>query len=119
MYLPNIAILLLNKLKNLEECKLTSRLIPFRTNQQLNKNLKRIAQYCNINFHLFHYHARYAFRRIIREAGIVEPLERKLLMGHSTNKDIDAVYHNVTNNHLYHAKCKLDIHLDKFLSNKN
>jgi site-specific recombinase XerD len=116
MYLPEMAITILNKFKELEECQATKRMIPYRSNTQLNKNLKKVANYCGINFNLFHYHARYAFRRNICEAGIVEPLVRKLLMGHSTHKDIDAVYHIVTKEHLYNAKFKMDEYISKLVS---
>jgi integrase len=115
MYLPEKAVEILNKFKGNNQCKATSRLIPYRYNQTLNQYLKILATNCNINLNLFHYHARYCFRALIRESQITEPLERKLLMGHSSSADIDAIYHKVTYEHLYKAKLKIDKYVKRNL----
>jgi hypothetical protein len=118
MYLPEKAVELLEKFKSNPQCRANGRLIPPRGNQNINQYLKILAAICNINLNVFHYHARYRFRNLIREAEISEPLERKLLMGHSSSSDIDSIYHRVTYEHLYNAKLKIDKYVKNNLITK-
>ncbi len=117
MYFPKIALEIFKKYRDNKECKIKGTLLPKRSNQKINIHLKIIALKCeittNVTFHL----ARYSFRSVLKEAGIVETLERKTLMGHSTRNDIDAVYHNVTAEHLLEAKRKIDNFIDNQILN--
>lgn len=108
MFLPELAVKIIEKYKNCPECKIKGTLLPPRSNQKVNAYLKILADKCEIDINLIFHLARHAFRGIIRDAKIVEPLLRKTLMGHSTIRDIDATYYDVKTEDLFEAKLKID-----------
>lgn len=95
--------------------KLKETLIPSISNQQLNMWLKIIAEKVGISKPLSSHIARHTYRQLLSEAGIKDLAAIKTMMGHSRNKDIDAVYHNVTEKQLLEAKEQYQIFLNEIL----
>jgi integrase/recombinase XerD len=113
MYLPELAIEILNKYKDSTECKITKMILPLKSNQKTNQYLKLLANQIGINFNLTFHISRHTFRRIIRESGIIDNMERKTLMGHSILNDIDSAYYTVEKSKLLEAKEKIDNFINK------
>lgn len=88
------------------------RIIPKKSLDKVNQNLKLIGVLAGVHFPLTTYAARRFFRQSIHEAGIHEELVRKSLMGHSVASDMDSHYFLVTDNILLEAKHKLDNHFN-------
>lgn len=88
------------------------RIIPKKSLDKVNLNLKLIGVLAGVHFPLTTYAARRFFRQSIYEAGIHEELVRKSLMGHSVASDMDSHYLLVTDNILLEAKDKLDKHFN-------
>lgn len=101
-------------MKNYEDVIPEKRLLPKKSLDKMNLNLKLIGVMAGVPFPLTTYAARRFFRQSIYESGINEPLVRKCLMGHSSSNDIDSHYLLVTDEMLKEAKDKLDIHFNKF-----
>jgi integrase len=91
------------------------RILPKRSLDKLNLNLKLIAAKTNIDFPLSTYAARRFFRQSIFESGIRESLVIKSLMGHTNSNDIDSHYFLVSGDILKGAKKKLQKHFKKLL----
>ena len=91
------------------------RILPKRSLDKMNLNLKLIAAKTEIDFSLSTYAARRYFRQSIFESGIRESLVIKSLMGHTSNNDIDSHYFNVSDDILNGAKKKLQKHFKKLL----
>jgi integrase len=89
------------------------RILPPRSLDKLNVNLKLIAVLAEIDYPLSTYTARRFFRQSIHEAGISEALVVKTLMGHTRSKDIDSHYFYVNDDILIKAKKKLQKHFKK------
>ena len=91
------------------------RILPKRSLDKTNLNLKLIAVKACIDFPLTTYTARRFFRQSIYEAGVVEGLVVKSLMGHTNNNDIDSHYFNVSESVLLEAKVRLESHFKNIL----
>ncbi len=104
---------LIEKYKEFNKFKET--LIPSISNQQLNMWLKIIAEKVGISKPLSSHIARHTYRQLLSEAGIKDLAAIKTMMGHSRNKDIDAVYHNVTERQLLEAKEQYQTFLNEIL----
>ena len=91
------------------------RILPKRSLDKTNLNLKLIAAKACIDFPLTTYTARRFFRQSIYEAGVVEGLVVKSLMGHTNTNDIDSHYFNVSDSVLLEAKVKLESHFKNIL----
>lgn len=104
---------LIGKYKEFNKFKET--LIPSISNQQLNMWLKIIAEKVGISKPLSSHIARHTYRQLLSEAGIKDLAAIKTMMGHSRNKDIDAVYHNVTERQLLEAKEQYQTFLNEIL----
>lgn len=91
------------------------RILPKRSLDKMNLNLKVIAAKADIEFSLSTYTARRFFRQSIFESGIRETLVIKSLMGHTNKNDIDSHYFNVSDDILKDAKKKLQKHFKKLL----
>jgi integrase len=91
------------------------RILPKRSLDKMNLNLKLIAAKTGIDFSLSTYTARRFFRQSIFESGIRESLVIKSLMGHTSSNDIDSHYFNVSYDILKDAKKKLQKHFKKLL----
>ncbi|MCF8273565.1 MAG: site-specific integrase [Flavobacteriaceae bacterium] len=91
------------------------RILPERSLDKMNLNLKLIAAKTGIDFSLSTYTARRFFRQSIFESGIRESLVIKSLMGHTSSNDIDSHYFNVSDDILKGAKKKLQKHFKKLL----
>lgn len=114
---PTVQFLITNAEKIVEGYEGTvpeKRLLPKKSLDKMNLNLKLIGVMAGIPFPLCTYAARRFFRQSIYESGINEPLVRKCLMGHSSSNDMDSHYLLVTDEMLKEAKDKLDIHFSKF-----
>lgn len=104
---------IIGKYKEFNKFKET--LIPSISNQQLNMWLKIIAEKVGISKPLSSHIARHTYRQLLSEAGIKDLAAIKTMMGHSRNKDIDAVYHNVTERQLLEAKEQYQTFLNEIL----
>ena len=91
------------------------RILPKRSLDKLNLNLKLIAAMTKIDFPLSTYAARRFFRQTIHESGIRESLVIKSLMGHTSTNDMDSHYFLVSDDILKVAKKKLQKHFKKLL----
>lgn len=91
------------------------RILPKRSLDKMNLNLKLIGAKAEIDFALSTYTARRFFRQSIFEAGIRETMVVKSLMGHTSTNDIDSHYFNISDKVLKEAKKKLQKHFKKLL----
>ncbi len=91
------------------------RILTKRSFDKTNLKLKLIAVKACIDFPLTTYTARRFFRQSIYEAGVVEGLVVKSLMGHTNNNDIDSHYFNVSESVLLEAKVRLESHFKNIL----
>ncbi|SFZ93533.1 Site-specific recombinase XerD [Flaviramulus basaltis] len=91
------------------------RILPKRSLDKMNLNLKILAAKTGVDFSLSTYTARRFFRQSIFESEIRESLVIKSLMGHTSSNDIDSHYFNVSDNILKDAKKKLQKHFKKLL----
>lgn len=92
-----------------------NRILPKRSLDKLNLNLKLIAVKSEISYNVTSYSARRFFRQSIYEAGIRESLVVKTLMGHTRSKDMDSHYLFIDNTILKTVKKKLQKHFKKLL----
>lgn len=88
-------------------------LLPPISNQQLNMRLKTIAEKVGIHKPLSSHIARHSYRQLLSEAGIKDLAAIKTMMGHSRNRDIDAVYHTVTEKQLLESKAQFQLFLNE------
>lgn len=91
------------------------RILPKRSLDKMNLNLKLIGAKAGIEFPLCTYTARRFFRQSVSEAGIHEDLVIKTLMGHTSTNDIDSHYFYISDDILKDAKKKLQKHFKKLL----
>ena len=108
---------ILNKYLNHPDTVITNSIIPKRSLDKLNLNLKIIGAMVGLDFALASYASRRFFRQSIAAAGIHEPFVVKSLMGHSTKGSMDAHYLIVTDEMLTEAKLKLE-NIHQLLTNK-
>lgn len=114
MVLPKQAALIIEKYKN-GIPTLSTRVLPGRSNKEINVQLKILANMANIPIKLTTHLARHTFRQLLAEADIVEMPVIKRMMGHSRSNDIDDIYYSVTRNRLQQAKNNFEAYLNKFL----
>lgn len=115
-FLPEMAVKIVNKYRKSPESEITNRVLPNRSNQKLNDQLKILAQMAGIPIRLSTHIARHTFRQLLGEAAIIDYGVIKRLMGQTRNGDVDEVYYEITESKLLDAKNKLDVFLAKYLS---
>jgi site-specific recombinase XerD len=115
MILPKRAIEIMNKYKNTVEREVTRRILPKRSNKEVNVQLKILANMAEIPIKLTTHIARHTFRQLLAEADIYEMGVIKRMMGHSSSNEIDGTYYAVTESRLLEAKRKFDLYLEKSL----
>ena len=108
---------ILEKYQDRAENQITGRVLPKRSNKELNVQLKILADMANIPMRLTSHMARHTFRQLLAEAGTEDVGVIKRMMGQSRRGDIDEVYYNVTESRLMEAKNKFEIYLKTNLSN--
>lgn len=97
------------------ENQITGLVLPKRSNEKLNQNLKSLAALAGIPFNLSSHIARHTHRQLLAEAGIEDMGVIKRMMGHSGSGDIDSVYYSVTESRLLEAKGKFERYLQEHL----
>lgn len=106
---------IINKYKGTAETSVTGRVLPQRSNQKLNDNLKLLSNMVILPFGLNSHTARHTFRQLLGEAGITDTAIIKRMMGHRYTGDMDAVYYQVTEGKLLEAKNKFEAFLTETL----
>jgi site-specific recombinase XerD len=94
--------------KSLER-KNSKKLLPQRSNQKINQNLKALAGRLGISFLMTTHIARHTFRQLLAEAGVTDMAVIKRMMGQTRGGDIDAIYYQVTERGLLKAKDKFQL----------
>lgn len=107
-FLPSLAINIVEKYREQANGP-EQRIFPYRSNKELNSQLKMLAQLAGIPIRLTMHTARHTFRQMLAEAGITDMGVIKRLMGQSRNGDVDEVYYLVTENSLLKAKDKINL----------
>lgn len=92
-----------------------NRILPKRSLDKLNFNLKLITIMAGIDYNVTSYSARRFFRQSIYESGIRESLVVKTLMGHTRSNDMDSHYLLVNDLILKVAKKRLQKHFKNLL----
>lgn len=110
-YIPKQAIEILKEFSKQTECNITNTVIPKRSLDKVNLNLKLIAVKCGIEHSLSTKYARRFYRRSLNKAGILEPSIVKTLMGHTRHNDIDKHYFEISNEMLLEARGKIELYL--------
>lgn len=113
MILPKQAVEIITKYKHTAEAEITGRVLPKRSNKEVNVQLKVLANMVNIPIKLTTHISRHTFRQLLAEADIYEMGVIKRMMGHSSHNDIDGIYYSVTENRLMEAKRKFELYLEK------
>lgn len=93
-------------------------LLPRVSTGDCNKLLKIIAFKIDVPFNLTTKSGRHAFRNLLNEANVVKSDVIKIMMGHTSRRDIDGVYNEVRENKLLEARNLLEIFLKNLLINK-
>jgi site-specific recombinase XerD len=107
---------LVEKYKNEKENLILRRVLPQRSNQKLNSNLKILSNMIEVPFELKSHIARHTFRQLMGEAGISDMGVIKRMMGQNRSGDIDEVYYTVTEARLVEAKNKFELYLKEHLN---
>lgn len=107
-FLPECALAISRKYRNALEPATGNRVLPYRSNKEINEQLKKLAQLAGVSLSLSTHIARHTFRQLLAEAGIADMGVIKRMMGQSRNGDVDEIYYSVTENGLLKAKRKLD-----------
>jgi len=119
LFLVSFAISIMTKYGSMLNPRKQAKVLPVISNQQLNMRLKILGDKAEISTPLTSHTARHTFRQLISEAGITDLAAIKTMMGHSRKRDIDAIYHSVTEQQLFQAKKKFQSFLSGFLKVKN
>lgn len=90
-------------------------ILPYRSNKEINVNLKLLAEKVGITFNLSTHIARHTFRQMLGEAGIKNVGAIKRMMGHA-GRDIDDIYFQVTESMLIDAKSEFESFLNRILN---
>ncbi|HZH67428.1 MAG TPA: tyrosine-type recombinase/integrase [Flavisolibacter sp.] len=114
-FLVSQAITIVERYKQLAESQITGLVLPKRSNEKLNVQLKILAEMVNIPINLSSHIARHTHRQQLAEAGIEDMGVIKRMMGHSRSGDIDNVYYSITEPRLSEAKDKFEAYLNKHL----
>jgi site-specific recombinase XerD len=115
MILPVHALKIIKKYQSLPELDITKKVLPGRSNKEINVQLKILANMVSIPIKLTTHIARHTYRQLLSEANIQEIAVIKRMMGHSRSSDIDEIYYSVTESRLLEAKNKFDDYLNKNL----
>ena len=107
-FLPLQAIEIIKKYQKLTEIEITGKVLPYRSNKEINSQLKLISQMAGIHIRLTTHIARHTFRQLLAEAGIVDIGVIKRMMGQSRNGDVDEIYYSITEKALNKAKSKIE-----------
>jgi site-specific recombinase XerD len=118
-FLTQKAYEILEIFDKLPDIQLSTRLIPLRSNQYLNRSLKIVAKTYGIPFKLTSHIARHSFRSLLDEADIVDPTVINKIMGWSSRGSMDAIYRDVTDRRLIKTKQQLDDFINLTFSNKS
>ena len=105
-FLPNHAIEIIQKYESNNSIEASA--LPYRSNKEINSQLKFIATLAGIPIRLTHHIARHTYRQLLAESGITDYGVIKRMMGHNRKGDVDEVYYSVTENRLLEAKEKFD-----------
>ncbi len=92
MFLPKQAIAILDRYKTFAELQITGKMLPRRSNKEMNIQVKILGSICKIPLALTTHIARHSFRQLLAEADIIEMPVIKRMMGHSRSSDIDSTY---------------------------
>jgi integrase len=114
-FLPKQAIEIARKYRVCHDPENAYKVLPYRTNQNFNSQLKLLAQLSGINIKLTTHIARHTFRQLLAETEIFDMAVVKRMMGHSSLSDIDGIYYHVTEKGLLDAKCKFEKYLNRNL----
>lgn len=114
--LVSFARKIMEKYKNETENQITKRVLPQRSNQKINSNLKILSNMIEVPFELKSHIARHTFRQLMGEAGIADMGVIKRMMGQKRGGDIDEVYYTVTEARLIEAKNKFEHYLKEHLT---
>lgn len=118
-FLPCRAINIARKYRNNREAETVNRVLPYRSNKEINEQLKKLAQLAGVSLRLSTHIARHTFRQLLAEAGIADMGVIKRLMGQSRNGDVDEVYYSVTENGLLSALKALEELIKKTFEHDN
>lgn len=111
LFLVKQAIHIISKYSSLTQQEISGRVLPYRSNKEVNLQLKYLADLANIPMKLSHHIARHTYRQLLAEAGIEDMAVIKKMMGHTRSQDIDDIYYLVTDNKLLAAKEKFQSYL--------
>ena len=114
-FLTKPAIEIVENYLNNNELQSSNKILPYKSNQKLNHQLKLLAQIAGISIKLTSHTARHTFRQLLSEAEIEDYGVIKRLMGHGHRGDVDEIYYQVTEKRLLIAKEKLNKYLIDFL----
>ncbi|WP_066408912.1 site-specific integrase [Flavisolibacter tropicus] len=112
-FLTSHAIEIIKKYKSKPENQITGLVLPTRSNQKVNVQLKMLAELANIPIKLTSHIGRHTFRQMLSEAGIEDYGVIARMMGRSRRGDIDSVYYAITETGLLEAKRKFEVFLGK------
>jgi integrase len=106
---------ILERYKDSPDRKIGDAVLPYRSNKELNLQLKYLATLANISLNLSHHISRHTYRQLLAEAGIEDMGVIKKMMGQTRKNDIDDVYYVVTERKLLQAKQKFQHYLNEHL----
>ncbi|NTS40799.1 site-specific integrase [Flavisolibacter sp. BT320] len=106
---------IIDKYRKEPENIILNRVLPQRSNQKVNVQLKILSNMIELPFELKSHTGRHTFRQLLGEAGIAEMAVIKRMMGHNRSGDIDNVYYQITEEKLIRAKEKLQKYSDEQL----
>jgi len=115
LFLVTQAVAIMDRYSETPDRQVNGRILPYRSNKEINLQLKYLADLANIPFTLTHHIARHTFRQLLAEAGIVDMAVIKKMMGQTRSHDIDDIYYIVTDGQLLNAKKQLQKCLDTLL----
>lgn len=104
LFLVKQAVDIAEKYSSLSQQEISGRVLPYRSNKEVNLQLKYLADLANIPMKLSHHIARHTYRQLLAEAGIEDMAVIKKMMGHTRTQDIDDIYYLVTDSKLLGAK---------------
>ncbi len=115
LFLTKQAAEITDRYSNQLEQNIRGNILPYRSNKEVNLQLKYLADLANIPMKLSHHIARHTYRQLLAEAEIEDMAVIKKMMGQIRSYDIDDIYYLVTDNKLLAAKEKFQIYLNRFL----
>ena len=107
-FLNQFAIEIIDKYKNIPYFSNANKVIPGKSNKELNVQLKFIASKIGIPFLVSSHTARHSFRQLLSESGIEDDGVIKRMMGQTRKDSVDNVYYEVTETRLIEARNKLN-----------